>query len=75
MGLAALMLLQHARARGVAGALSLLPWRARRLLLELGRRGEARTAFDRAIALANPPAEAAHVRQQLDRLAADRRSG
>ena len=37
-------------------------------LLELGRRGEAREAFDRAIALANTPAEAAHIRQHLDRL-------
>jgi RNA polymerase sigma-70 factor, ECF subfamily len=40
-------------------------------LLELGRKDEARTAFDRAIALAHSPAEAAHIRQQLDRLAAD----
>jgi RNA polymerase sigma-70 factor, ECF subfamily len=40
-------------------------------LLELGRTDEARTAFDRAIALAHSPAEAAHIRQQLDRLAAD----
>jgi len=39
-------------------------------LLELGRREEARVAFNRAIALANTPAEAAHIRQQLDRLAA-----
>jgi RNA polymerase sigma-70 factor, ECF subfamily len=37
-------------------------------LLELGRLEEARVAFDRAIALANTPAEAAHIRQQLDRL-------
>lgn len=44
------------------------------LLTELGRRGEAREAFDRAIALANSAAEAAHIRQHLDRLseAADR---
>ena len=41
------------------------------MLLELGRRDEARTAFDRAIALANTPAEAAHIRQHLDRLAAE----
>jgi RNA polymerase sigma-70 factor (ECF subfamily) len=41
-------------------------------LLELGRREEARVAFNRAIALANTPAEAAHIRQQLDRLAAPR---
>lgn len=38
------------------------------LLLELGRGAEARVAFDRAIALANTPAEAAHIRQHLDRL-------
>jgi RNA polymerase sigma-70 factor, ECF subfamily len=43
-------------------------------LLELGRKDEARTAFHRAIALAHSPAEAAHIRQQLDRLAADCRS-
>jgi RNA polymerase sigma-70 factor (ECF subfamily) len=36
---------------------------------ELGRAQEARVAFDKAIALANTPAEAAHIRQQLDRLA------
>jgi RNA polymerase sigma-70 factor (ECF subfamily) len=38
------------------------------LLKELGRVSEARTAFDRAIALANTPAEAAHIRMELDRL-------
>lgn len=38
------------------------------LLEELGRREEARIAFDRAIALANTPAEAAHIREHLDRL-------
>jgi RNA polymerase sigma-70 factor, ECF subfamily len=37
-------------------------------LLELGRKEEARVAFDRAIALANTPAEAAHIRMQIDRL-------
>ncbi len=37
-------------------------------LLQLGRNKEARTAFDRAIALANTPAEAAHIRRHLDRL-------
>ncbi len=41
------------------------------LLLELGRKAEAREAFDRAIALANTAAEAAHIRQHLDRLMAD----
>jgi RNA polymerase sigma-70 factor, ECF subfamily len=40
-------------------------------LLKLGRKDEARTAFDRAIALANTPAEAAHIRMQLDRLMKD----
>ena len=39
------------------------------LLQKLGRDEEARSAFDRAIALANTPAEAAHIRMQLDRLA------
>ncbi len=38
------------------------------LLQKLGRSDEARVAFDRAIALANTPAEAAHIRLQLDRL-------
>jgi RNA polymerase sigma-70 factor (ECF subfamily) len=38
------------------------------LLKELGRADEARAAFDRAIALANTPAEAAHIRRHLDRL-------
>jgi len=38
------------------------------LLLQLGQRQAARVAFDRAIALANTPAEAAHIRGQLDRL-------
>ena len=36
-------------------------------LLQLGRNQEARVAFDRAIALAGSPAEAAHIRQHLDR--------
>ncbi len=39
------------------------------LLMQTGDRIQARTAFDRAIALANSPAECAHIRQQLDRLA------
>jgi len=38
------------------------------LLADLGRRDEARAAFDRAIALANTAAEAAHIRMHLDRL-------
>jgi RNA polymerase sigma-70 factor (ECF subfamily) len=36
-------------------------------LLQLGRTSEARTDFNRAIALANTPAEAAHIRRHLDR--------
>lgn len=46
---------------GVAGA----------LLMQLGRNAEAREAFNRAIALANNPAEAMHIRQQLDKLQAE----
>ncbi|WP_395448774.1 RNA polymerase sigma factor [Aminobacter sp. UC22_36] len=38
------------------------------LLMQLGRTDEAREAFDRAIALANTAAEAAHIRMHLDRL-------
>ena len=41
------------------------------LLNELGRAQEARVAFDRAIALANTAAEAAHIRLHLDRLIKD----
>ena len=41
------------------------------LLLQLGRGDEARIAFDRAIALANTTAEAAHIRIHLDRLIRD----
>jgi RNA polymerase sigma-70 factor (ECF subfamily) len=39
------------------------------LLQQIGRNDEARIAFDRAIALARTPAEAAHIRQHLDQLA------
>jgi RNA polymerase sigma-70 factor (ECF subfamily) len=46
---------------GVKGALS----------MQLGRTQEARVAFDQAIALANTPAEAAHIRLHLDRLIKD----
>jgi RNA polymerase sigma-70 factor (ECF subfamily) len=42
------------------------------LLMELDRGAEARIAFDRAIALANSPAEAAHIRTHLDRLMQDK---
>jgi RNA polymerase sigma-70 factor (ECF subfamily) len=45
------------------------------LLLQLGRRQEARVAFDQAIALANTPAEAAHIRLHLDRLMRDGAGG
>ena len=40
-------------------------------LMQLGRNDEARIAFDRAIALANTSAEAAHIRMHLDRLLRD----
>jgi RNA polymerase sigma-70 factor, ECF subfamily len=40
-------------------------------LLELGRAEEARVAFDRAIALANTSAEAAHIRNRIDQLIGD----
>ena len=43
-------------------------------LMQLGRDEEARTAFDRAIALANTSAEAAHIRMHLDRLMRDSQS-
>ncbi|MCG6207095.1 RNA polymerase sigma factor [Rhodopseudomonas sp. HC1] len=45
------------------------------LLLQLGRAPEARTAFDRAIALARTPAEASHIRMHLDRLAREQAAG
>jgi RNA polymerase sigma-70 factor (ECF subfamily) len=41
------------------------------LLMKLGRNDEARVAFDRAIALANTAAEAAHIRMHIDRLKAE----
>jgi len=41
------------------------------LLMQLGRDEEARVAFDRAIALANTAAEAAHIRMHIDRLMRD----
>ena len=40
-------------------------------LMQLGRKAEARDAFGRAIGLANTPAEAAHIRQHLDKLQAE----
>jgi RNA polymerase sigma-70 factor, ECF subfamily len=38
------------------------------LLMDLGRPDEAREAFDRALAVAKSPAEAAHIRLQIDGL-------
>jgi RNA polymerase sigma-70 factor (ECF subfamily) len=70
-----------AKLRGPEAALAMIEPLAERLdgyfhffgakgafLLELGRKEEARVAFDRAIALANTPAEAAHIRLHLDRI-------
>jgi RNA polymerase sigma-70 factor (ECF subfamily) len=70
-----------AKLRGAADALALIEPLAPKLsgyfhffgvrgalLADLGRRDEARAAFDRAIALANTAAEAAHIRMHLDRL-------
>jgi RNA polymerase sigma-70 factor, ECF subfamily len=45
------------------------------LLLQLGRREEAREAFNQAIAKATTAAEAAHIRQRLDSLQAMATSG
>jgi len=41
------------------------------LLMQLGRRDEARASLDRAIALARTAAEASHIRTQIDRLVKD----
>lgn len=70
-----------AKTRGPAAALDMIEPLALRLsgyfhffgvrgalLLQLGRGEEARAAFDKAIALANTAAEAAHIRLHLDRL-------
>lgn len=38
------------------------------LLSKLGKERDARRAFEKAISLASTPAEAAHIRKQLDRL-------
>jgi RNA polymerase sigma-70 factor (ECF subfamily) len=43
------------------------------LLQQLGRAAEARVAFDRAIALAHTPSEAAHIRMHLDKLSDERK--
>ncbi|MGN6582716.1 MAG: RNA polymerase sigma factor, partial [Rhizobiaceae bacterium] len=42
------------------------------LLMQLGRNGEAKAAFDHAISLARTPAEATHIRMHLDKLARER---
>jgi RNA polymerase sigma-70 factor (ECF subfamily) len=73
-----------AKVRGPAAALEMIEPLAPRLsgyfhffgvkgalLMQLGRAEEARLAFDRAIALANTAAEAAHIRMHLDRLQRD----
>jgi RNA polymerase sigma-70 factor, ECF subfamily len=70
-----------AKVRGAADALAMIEPLASKLggyfyfhgargafLMQLGRTAEARVAFDRAIALANTPAEAAHIRMYLDRI-------
>ena len=41
------------------------------LFMQVGRFAEARVAFDRAIAMAHTPAEAAHIRMHLDECAAN----
>ena len=69
------------KVQGAAAALALIEPHAERLqgyfhffgvkgamLRELGRKEEARIAFDQAIALAKTAAEAAHIRKYLDRL-------
>jgi RNA polymerase sigma-70 factor (ECF subfamily) len=73
-----------AKVRGPAAALEMIEPLAPRLsgyfhffgvkgalLMQLGRAEEARLAFDRAIAVANTAAEAAHIRMHLDRLMRD----
>ncbi|EJN06118.1 RNA polymerase sigma factor [Phyllobacterium sp. YR531] len=70
-----------AKVRGPAAALTLIEPLEERLsgyfhyfgvkgglLMKIGRNGEAREAFNRAIALANTAAEAAHIRMHLDSL-------
>jgi RNA polymerase sigma-70 factor, ECF subfamily len=76
------------KARGAAAALAMIEPLADKLggyfyfhgargafLTTLGREREAHVAFDRAIALANTPAEASHIRMQIDRLADNARLG
>src|ERR1700753_1625950 len=69
------------KVRGAEAALAMIAPLAERLssyfhffgvqgafLMQLGRKHEARIALDRAIALANTSAEAAHIRMHIDRL-------
>ncbi|MGZ3273155.1 MAG: RNA polymerase sigma factor, partial [Caulobacteraceae bacterium] len=71
------------RTRGAADALAMIEPLGQRLagyfnfhgmrgalLSDLGRKAEAKEAFDRAIALAATPAEAAYIRERLDALSA-----
>ncbi|HWT51308.1 MAG TPA: DUF6596 domain-containing protein, partial [Caulobacter sp.] len=73
-----------AKVRGPGAALDMIDPLASRLdgyfhfhgargafLLQAGRKAEAREAFDRAISLANTAAEAANIRQYLDRVSAE----
>ena len=66
-GPAAALALVDALAGDLAGYFYLFGVRGA-LLTELGRHDAAREAFDRALALAKSPAEAAHIRLQIDRL-------
>jgi RNA polymerase sigma-70 factor (ECF subfamily) len=76
------------KVRGAEAALEMIEPLAQRLsnyfhffgvrgafLMQLGRNDEALVAFDRAIALANTSAEAAHIRMHLDRLMRDSKLG
>jgi RNA polymerase sigma-70 factor (ECF subfamily) len=76
------------KARGAADALAMIEPLADKLgryfyfhgargafLKELGCAAEVRIAFDRAIALANTPAEAAHIRAEIESLAGQGNSG
>ena len=76
------------KVQGPASALALIEPLAERLggyfhfhgvqgafLTQLGRADEARVAFNRAIALANTAAEAAHIRRHLDQLVSDKGEG
>jgi RNA polymerase sigma-70 factor, ECF subfamily len=66
-GPAAALALVDALAKDLAGYFYYFGVRGA-LLMDLGRPDEAREAFDRALAIAKSPAEAAHIRLQIDRL-------